>query len=392
MPLVNSGTDLWTFADAVRHLLDLHELDSNSGLNKRNARASLLKAYRDLPSRTAWNYYYRQRLLQTVAAYSTGTVAFDYTGGASERMLTLTTGTWPSWAAFGRVIIDDVHYEVATRESNSIITLTETSNPGADVAALTTYQIYRSAYLLPADYRSLCRIWDVEEQRPLNLVDPAQHHTSQQWLGTPQEPWEAMVRATGEYYGGMALHFGPPPETAKTYDLLYIARPRPLNIEDYSTGTVTVSLSSATVTGSGTVFPTNCVGSVIRFSKNSTLPTSVIGGLDGSDNPFLLQGVIKTRTSDTALVLEEAASVAIAAGSAFTISDPLDIEPGVMLTALLRAAEAEFCVRAGRKDSREKLALAQQALLEAMENNTPYENLGYAPMTYDPFTRTTSNE
>src|SRR5688572_7756730 len=130
MPLIQTNTDLLTYSDLVQQILDAHGVD-RSGLNERHARPAVRMAYRNLPQRHSWNYYYRQRQLQTVADYSTGTLEFDYSGGASERMLTLTTGTWPSWAAFGRVIIDSVHYDVATRESDSIITLAETSNPGA---------------------------------------------------------------------------------------------------------------------------------------------------------------------------------------------------------------------------------------------------------------------
>ncbi len=392
MPLIQSGTEIWTFSDAVQQLLDLHELDTRSGLNERRARACILQAYRDLPSRCSWSYFYRQRILQTVAPYSTGTVVYDHTGGSSERILTLTTGTWPSWAAFGRVIIDEVHYEVDRRVSNSIITLTESSNPGEDVAS-TTFQIYRSAYPLPSNFRSLVSIWNVDEQRQLSVSDPAQYHYTQSYYDSPSTPCEIMIRSTGEYYGGLSLHFVPPPDTAQTYDLLYMANPRPLAIDEYSNGSVAVTVDTTTVTGTNTVFPAGCVGSVIRFSTTAAPPTSVLGGIlaggGGTDNPFALQGVIKTRTSDTALELEEAASVAIPSGSAYVISDPLDIEPGAMLTAMLRQAEAEFCSRAGRADAQVKLAMARQSLREAMEADSRIENTSVPRASYDPFTRTT---
>lgn len=392
--LIQSGTEITTFKDAVDQLLDLHELDTRTGLNERRARACILQAYRDLPSRCAWSYYYRQRLLRTVAQQTSSTITYDHTGGTHERLLTIAAGTWPSWAAFGRVIIDDVHYEVEDRKSNTELTLAETSNPGEDLAAGTTYALYRSAYPLPSNFRSLCSLWDVTEKRRLNIVQPSQYESGLNVNDTPSSPCEAMIRATGKYYGGMALHFGPPPDTASTYDLFYMANPRPLVLDEYSTGTVAVVNGSATVTGTGTVFPTNCVGSVIRFSKTSAPPTSVLGGIgvSGSDNPFVMQGVIKTRTSDTVLVLEEVATVEIPAGSAFVISDPLDIESGAMLTAMMRIAEAEFCLKAGREDGPARVALANRAMLEAMEADSRIENVAHTPAMYDPFTRTTANE
>lgn len=390
MPLIQANTaDIWTFQDAVEHLLDAHELISREAPHERRARWCILQAYRDLSFRHSWNYFYRQRLMQTVAKQTSSTIDYDHTGGANERQVTLAAGTWPSWAAFGRIIIGDVHYEIDERKSNTILTLREDSNPGADVAAGTSYTLYRSAYPLPANFRKLCAVWDVAQERRLDEVDPVQHHSSlMHFYDTPQEPWEVMVRSTGEHYGGMHLHFGPPPDTAKTYDLLYQVSPRPLNIDKYSTGTVSITSGSATVTGSGTTFPTDCAGSIIRFSSSATVPTSAIGGLDGTDNRFVMQSVIKSRDSATALTLEENATVTISAGSGYTISDPLDIEPGAMLTAFLRAAEAEFSVRAGRKDAPQKLALARQALLEAMEADSRYEPNGKRAASYDPYKRT----
>lgn len=392
MPLIASNTEIWTMKDAVENLLDLHGLDTRSGVNERRARACVLQAYRDLPSRANWHYFYRQRLLQTNTQQTSSTITYDHTGGAYERVVTLASGTWPSWAAFGRLIIDEVHYEVEDRKSSTELTLTETSNPGEDVAALTSYILYRSAYPLPSNFRSLVSLWDVDEQREIAHVDPAQHHKLQSYYDTPSTPVDVSIRATGEYYGSMAVHFSPPPDTAKTYDLLYMANPRPLVIDEYNAGTVEVSLSSTTVTGTGTVFPTNCVGSVIRFSTTAAVPTSVLGGIapggGGHDNYFAFQGVIKTRTSATVLVLEEAAPVAIPSGSAYVISDPLDLEPGAMLTAFLRATEAEYASRAGRDDAKQRYALARQSLREAMEADSRFDNTSVPRVPYNPFVRT----
>lgn len=389
MPVIQSGTEVFTFQDAVEHLLDLHEIDRN-GLNERRARAAVLQAYRDLPFRHTWNYYYRQRLLQTVTQQTSSTITYDHTGGASERLVTIAAGTWPSWAAYGRLIIDEVAYEIEDRKSPTTLTLEATSNPGADLAAGTSYVLYQSAYPLPADFRSLCRIWDVDENRELKRIDPSQHHSGLMVsYKTPATPYEVAVRATGEYQGGFQLHFSPPPDTAKTYDMLYVAAARKLSIDEYSTGTVSVTSGDATVTGTAPAsFPTNCVGSVIRFSSTPALPSGLVGALDGTDNPFVLQGIIKEWTDATHVELSEAPTVSLS-GVAFTISDPLDIEPGAMLTAMLRAAEAEFCVKAGRKDDQMRLALARQALLEAMEADARLENLGKRLPPYDPYTRTT---
>lgn len=390
MPLITSGTTVATFQDCVESLLDLHELDTRSPVHERRARASILQAYRDLPTKHPWNYYYRTYLLQTVASQSSSTITYDHTGGAAERLVTIAAGTFPSWAAFGRLIIDDVHYEVDTRESSTTLTLKSDSNPGDDVAAGTSYVLYRAAYPLPANFASLCRVVDVSNDLVLTLIDQSQYQVGQVFYGTPQQPWEAMVRSTGEHYGGLHLHFGPPPEAIRSYEILYRVHPRPLTIDEYSAGTV--STSSATVTGSSTTFPTNCAGSIIRFSSTSQAPSSMIGSLSGADNPFVAQSVIKSRDSATSLTLEEAPSTAISAGSGYVISDPIDLEPGAMFTAFMRLAEAEFCFKAGRKDADKRQAMARMEVLNAMAADSRYDNISNRGGSYDPFTRTTANE
>ncbi len=379
--LIQSGANIWTFQDAVDYVLDSHEIVADP-LNKRRARSAVVMAYREIVNKHEWSYFYRQRILNTVASYSTGTVVYDHTGGANERQVTLTTGTWPSWAAFGRIIVDDVHYEVDKRVSDSIITLSSSSNPGADFSS-TTYQIYRSSYPLPSDFRRLGRMWDVAQQREVTYVNNLQYHTSLNvYYDTPADPWQYTIQSDGKYYGGFSVLFGPPPASVRSYDILYKTSPRRLDYNnEYSSGTVACP-GSTTVTGTNTTFPTGCAGSIIRFSSNTTPPTGVIGSPDGNDNPFTSQAVILSRDSANSLTLAESLLEAVS-GVGFTISDPLDLEEGSMLTAFLKMAEAEFAMRAGRKDASLKASDARQALIMGIEaDNTRESSLGQ--VFYDP--------
>lgn len=364
MPVLQTNAVVYTYADVVEHLLDLHEVDRTATLNQRNARRAILNAYRDLPQKHPWSYYFRQRLLQTAASYSTGTIDYDHTGGVNERQVTLTTGTWPTWAAFGRLIIDGVHYEVDTRVSSTIITLKEDSNPGADVAALTTYQIYRGAYPLPVNFKRMGRIWDIDGGRTLPYVDQQDHHDGAvHFFDTPQTPWQYTLRNNGDYYGSMQLLFGPPPDALLSYDLLYEVTPRPLALDYYATGTIAISGTTVTLT-TGT-WPSTCVGSILRVSSGASAPTNLIGSLS-ADNPFVSQHVIKSRTSDTVVVLEESGGT-VSSGTGYSVSDPIDIEPGAMLNAFLRMCEAEFCRADNRKDAEARRELAHLAIIEAKE-------------------------
>jgi hypothetical protein len=379
MPVLQTDTVVYTFADVVEHLLDLQGID-RAPLNQRNARRAILSAYRDLPNRHAWSYYFRQRLLQTAASYSTGTVDYDHTGGSNERQVTLATGTWPSWAEYGRLIIDDVHYEVDRRISSTIITLKEDSNPGADVAALTTYQIYRNAYPLPANFRRMGLVRDVDNMRPLSAVDQQDQHSAlTTCYDTPSTPWQYTVRGSSDHYGDRQIVYGPPPDSLLSYDLLYEINPRPLRIDSYTKGTIAISGTTATITSG--VAPAECVGSILRVSSNTDAPTGITGGLD-EDNRFASQHVIKTRTSDTVLVIEETASTV--SGKGYSISDPVDVAPGAMLSAFLRMCEAEFARNSSRKDANERTSLAQMALVEAIEADVWTPRQG-TPVFYDAF-------
>ena len=142
-----------TYKDLTDHLVDY--LGSTvSGENERLARNAVQNAYRECCTTHRWAYYYAKGRLNTVAPYTTGTVAYDDTGGAYERLLTLTGGIWPSWAAYGHVLVNNVPYQIAERIDDTRVTLTEMTNPGADVAAGTTYSL-RRGYVPPA--HGLCK-------------------------------------------------------------------------------------------------------------------------------------------------------------------------------------------------------------------------------------------
>ena len=91
-------------------------------------------------------------------------------GGANERQLTIAAGTWPTWAARGRVSISNATYAVENRVSTTILTLRPDQNPGADVAAGTAYNLYQQAYTLPVNFRRLLRLFHASQNREIRVV------------------------------------------------------------------------------------------------------------------------------------------------------------------------------------------------------------------------------
>lgn len=90
-----------------------------------------------------WSFL-RPLLRTTISApYDTGTIE------CVSGVVTLTSGTFPSWAADGYLVADGGGYRVDTRDGNTQVTLDDTS---IDIAALTEYSLQRWQYTLPDDF------------------------------------------------------------------------------------------------------------------------------------------------------------------------------------------------------------------------------------------------
>lgn len=326
----------------------------------RVARRAIQEAYRDLPRRRLWTYYQTRAVLWTSAPYSTGTVVFDLTGGSNERELTLTGGTWPSDAAKGWVVIGAKRYRVASRVSSTVLTLDANYNPGSDIAS-TTYVWYRDTYPLPENCRSIDQLAELEFVLWPSLGTPGELQTLFLQFGDPSTPRQYCLLPDESNPGAMAVMFHPPPDNDYRFEYTYSRRPGAIKNWSYTTGTVSVTGGSASVTGSGTAFNQSMVGSVLRFGTASALPT----GLEG-DSVFAEQGVVKSVESTTALTLYDAADATHTAVK-YRLSDRIDIEDGAMYTAFLRLAEAQFATMFPRDDARQRMGMAEAEILKAKE-------------------------
>lgn len=338
--------NLVTYADLTDHCLD-YLGGTTDAVNERRCRRAAQIAYSDLPNVRRWSYYMQEGRIATVANYSTGTVVYDHTGGASERMLTLTDGTWPSWAARGVVVINNVYYQVSTRESDSIITLNTSSNPGADVAS-TTYSIYRDVFTLPCDFSAMGDVVLVGNTTYLTPMHVNSWLDAQRAYSGGGRPTHYTITGDPDFQNSMAIRFFPYPNEALNVAFIYARRPRELKIHSESDGTVTTSSGSTTVTGSGTAFTSAMVGSVIRFSTSTNAERKPTGR--GGAYPYHIERIITAYTSATSITVDADPGETLT-GVVYTISDPADIEPGAMTTFLLRCVE-----RQARTISRSKAA------------------------------------
>ena len=374
-----------TFNDAIAHLRDTSlgiSQDGELAILKRAARA----AYRDLMDVHRWKYGWIEYGVRIVADYETGTLNYDHTGGAYERMVSLASGTWPTEAAKYKLFVGTGIYPVDERKSASVITLDATMNPGEDIAAGTSYTLYRDTYPLPDDFLKIDEVLSATSPWFNYYIQPAEYLRIERTIrGVSAKPFRWTVMQDADRPGGWCIRVvGHPTDAANLVFLYQRAFKEPVlsghESFSYSTTsaiTVATAASSYTVTGTGTAFNQKMVGSVLRVSEDGTnLPTD-----NGGAYPFSQELYIKSVESATSLTLLTPATQTNV-GRKFVISDALDMDR-TMFNAYLRACEWQAAVVMGKnvgenaKTNRDYLAAVRLAMQQ--DNKVPIMKVAGGP-------------
>ncbi len=315
-----------TYADLITRLRTYVGNDTSAQKSQAVIQAAA-EAVQALPSRADWNYYQTSGRITTSAPYSTGTVEFDYTGGTYERQMTLTSGTWPEWAAYGTIVINAVPYDVDKRISATVVTMKSNASPTSDIAAGTSYQIYRARYDLPTDFVAIHKPMITSQNcliQKVNLDIFLYRRNQNDGTGTP-----TVFALSDNGYGRQQILFWNPPDTEYAIEFEYKRKPVLPVIQEESTGKISLTASSTALTGISTSFTRAMVGAVLRVGYTNEKPT----GFD-SVNPPESEYLIDTYTSATAMVLTEAATATVASRG-YTISSRLDLMDGPMFEYLV---------------------------------------------------------
>lgn len=325
----------YTFRDFMEQLWD-SELSATSS-HRPTLKRAVREAYRQLLSQYNWRYFYAEHYINLEGSYQTGTVVYTHTGGAHERVATLTGGTWPSWAASGRMSFNNAIYEVDTREDDDEITLDDVLNPGADVAS-TSYVLYQNTYPLPDDFRRMDQLISTNDWFGKRYIEPEEWMGYERFIGNLGEPFYWTIMGSNEpgRQGLMDMRLAGYPASDTPVSFIYRRAPQPPNLSGYETkataGTVECTADDPTITGTNTTFDASMVGEVIRIDSGTTTPTSH----DGT-NPPAEEHVIKSVTNATTLVMETDATQSLAAGRAYVVSSLMDIRD-TMINALSECA------------------------------------------------------
>lgn len=100
----------------------------------------------------SWSFFRPVVDITTTAPYTTGTVTI------ASGVVTLTGGTFPTWAADGLFLVDNGYYSVASRDGNTQITLDNTT---VTIATASTYQLARPEIPMDAAFDSIANDSDI---------------------------------------------------------------------------------------------------------------------------------------------------------------------------------------------------------------------------------------
>lgn len=346
-----------TYGDIFQHLCDFIGQNPSSAAT-RDIRTAIYHAYNEITTAHQWSYLTRLGRILTSAPYSTGTIAYN----DSTRTVTLTSGTFPTWAAKSWIRIANVLYRVDSNPTSTTLILDATLKPGANIAAGTAYVLVRSGYELPTDFYTMDSIIQESGIARMSFVHPRYWLDTVRAISDPGTPYHYTVVGSPWTKGRLALLMAPAPESSETYDFIYFARPRPLGVGEYSAGTITTTGSSTTVTGSGTAFTSLMAGCIFRAAATSAaIPTGFLG-----ERPGVMEEVIGSVANATSLTLESAAP-ATYTGVKFTISDPIDLDETTMMNVFYRLCEYKLAAVRPMRDRMNPAKLYQDALVLARE-------------------------
>lgn len=323
-----------TFSDQIRQVQDTLTIDDNSGRLARLSKAAVRSCYQDIGARKNWNSLLKRTQINTVAPYSTGEITYV----ASTGVVTLTGGTWPSWAANAELLSADRNvYAVDFVTDSTHLTLLPGRRPVVDYPSAQGFTLVQTRYVFPNDFQQLRAIVELERLWPISYLSPEQMLLRTQLWFQPSDL--LFYTVLGGPNSTMQLQIAPPPQTARTYDVIYQGRPRPPVLASaYDTGSCTVANGSqvVTFTGTGVSIPSQAAGCIFRFGTQTDAPEGVTG-----DNPYVEEHVIQSVDSATQVTLADPCGTA-GTGLLYVIDDVVDLEPVSLLTLFDRMCEARL--------------------------------------------------
>lgn len=307
-----------TYFDLVESLI-VSSYGGPQDAEQRDIRTAIHKAYSEVTTIRDWPYYHVHGRIITQAPYSTGTVT------SSGATVTLTGGTWPTWAATGAYLkIGEEICRVGSRTSTTVLVLASPLLLKANISAQ-PYTLYKTVYALPSDFR--------------NLDEPTDEYNW--WAGLYLTPDEAMKlervsNSSGKPYhwtiikdpdsNGWAIKIIGYPTAVETIDFTYRRTARPIRWSGHEEAARFSSLSNAgddlwlqAATG---VFSVSMIGSVLRIGAVASYP-GPIESMTPYQEELLIAGLEMVDTQNDSAVV----GIHTLTGVSGLVTDPIDVAP-----------------------------------------------------------------
>ncbi len=342
-------------------------------------------AIRSLHSKHGWSYYKRITRFKTSPA-QTMSVSYDLTGGAEERIATITSAhTWPTDATYGELWIGEVCYRVLKRISSTQVTLEQDFAPIADYTGEATWK--RRAYGFSRQVSKIENVHNVTSNRRLSLVPTGEFNASNYNLLSVGSTRHFSWQNHGNEFGAAELVLFPAPETEEIIEVSASTIPHTPRIHAVTGTDLTGSSGSTTVSCAGGSFSNKLVGSIIRISSNTSPPVAY------NSDEYTHQAFITSVQSNTSLTISEPLPAAYAS-CGYLITSPLDISVSTMLEALEDEAFYQYTKNHNHSGTQEAAAMAMKSLREAMirDNKTGEDAYSAWSATYDPLFSITEPE
>lgn len=382
MDYLASWNSVFTFWDMTQRLLLRNGLGSSESDIAR-LKVAIDKAYRVLPTVHDWRFYKRRLTLTVDAAVTIDAVTYDHTGGSYERQLTITgSSTWPTSAQFGEIILGDIVYQIERRISDTVVTLTDETNPGSDTTS-TSVVWFRSTYPFPVPTKQISEVWRGSQILRLRACPPLDYPRIRKMFRQPGTPMQYAVLPSRDRVGQMEFSMVPPPSVQEVYEVHVDVSPTPLRTYEVSGSDAVTTAGSNTVTSASASFSQNLVGTVFRLSPNSSLPCGMHYDTAGRSE-FTFQAVVRKVTNATTLELSEAAPDTTS-GRGYSLSDYLDINPMTMLDYFENLAFEYFTTNVDHTKLAEAKELTRQAFRMAMQAEST-TNFDHEPAMFGTYT------
>jgi hypothetical protein len=353
------GVEVFTLHD-LSYRLGLRAGGRGSERDKELYARAIQDTMRALPSRHEWNYFKRQARFTTSPSVGME-VEYQHTGGAYERLLTITNAAaFPEDAQFGQIRVDNHTYRIANRISDTMATLQVDFAMPPGFSGTVLWE--RPAYTFSRQIAKMHYLRNITANRPvmhLALSEFSQGDYTRWGRGVADRfTWQNR----GNIFGAAEIILQPAPALAEVYEVSASVLAIIPKITAVTGSGLACASGSTEVAVEGANFSNKLIGSIIRISGDAQAPIN-----DRSED-FEFQAFVIGVSGPTSLTISTPAPDALS-GRGYLISSPIEIEAQVMLEFIEDEAYHQYCKNHDHKSLPTARAIAQESLLAAMRRD-----------------------